>query len=98
VAASETELVSSGTSALAPAQLTHSITGNLTLKEVTKTITFPAKVELKDGQLTAEANFNIDRTVWNMNYRAEGDLGNNLIDKTVNLGFTLKANQGNPNR
>jgi polyisoprenoid-binding protein YceI len=93
VAATEAGPPTDPNPALPSAQLTHSITGNLTLKDLTKTITFPAKVEVKDGQLTAEANFNIDRTVWKMNYRAEGDLGDNLISRTVNLGFLLKASQ-----
>jgi len=70
---------------------THSITGNLTLKEVTKTVTFPAKITIANGRVEAMAKFNIDRTTWNMSYRAEGSIEDNFINNTVNLGFVLRT-------
>jgi polyisoprenoid-binding protein YceI len=70
---------------------THSVTGNLTLKEVTKTLTFPARVAVVDGKVEAMAKFNIDRTDWNMNYRAEGSIEDNFIHNKVNLGFALRT-------
>ena len=74
---------------------THAITGNLTLRGTTLSITFPAKVDITDGQVSAEAKFNIDRTKWNVSYGDENDLEAQAKDKfiynTVNVGFNIKA-------
>lgn len=70
---------------------THTITGNLTLKDVTKNISFPAKISLNDQQLTADANFNIDRTEWGMNYKSDKSLGDKIIHSTVNLKLHIVA-------
>lgn len=71
---------------------THTITGNLTLKGVTKSITFPAKVVVTDNNVTADANFNIDRTQWNIVYGNDQSLGDNFIRPEVNLQVHLVAN------
>lgn len=71
---------------------THLITGNLTIKGETKSITFPAKVSLEDNQLKAKANFNIDRTKWGLVYRSDKSLGDQTIHPEVNLGFDIVAN------
>jgi polyisoprenoid-binding protein YceI len=71
---------------------THLITGNLTIKGETKSITFPAKVTLEDKQLKAKANFNIDRTKWGLIYRSDKSMGNQTIHPEVNLGFDIIAN------
>ena len=68
-----------------------SISGNLTLKEDTKNITFPAKVDLDNNTLKAKANFNIDRTQWKMNYGNDKTLGDKFISETVNIELDLKA-------
>ena len=70
---------------------THNISGNLTLKDVTKNITFPAKVTLTDTEVMASANFNIDRSQWNMSYGADNSLGDKMINAEVNLTVNLKA-------
>jgi polyisoprenoid-binding protein YceI len=64
----------------------YNVIGNLTLKGITKSITFPAAVSMKDGVVTATANFNIDRTMWDITYGADGK-----IAKEVNIGFNLIA-------
>lgn len=66
-------------------------TGNLTLKGVTKTITFPAKVTIEGNNVSAVANFNIDRTQWNINYQAEGSVPDKFIHNKVNIGFEVKT-------
>ncbi|MDQ3683572.1 MAG: YceI family protein [Bacteroidota bacterium] len=68
-----------------------SISGNLTLKEDTKNITFPAKVDLDNNTLKAKANFNIDRTQWKMNYGNDKTLGDKFISETVNIELDLQA-------
>jgi polyisoprenoid-binding protein YceI len=68
-----------------------SISGNLTLKEDTKNITFPAKLDLDENSLKAKANFNIDRTQWKMNYGNDKTLGDKFISETVNIELYLLA-------
>lgn len=70
---------------------THMVTGNLTLKDVTKSITFPAKVVMSEGNVTADANFNIDRTQFGMVYGNDESLGDKFIRPTVNLQLHLVA-------
>jgi len=68
-----------------------SVSGNLTLKETTKNITFPAKIDLDGNKLKAEGNFNIDRTQWKMNYGNDKTLGDKFISETVNIELDLEA-------
>ncbi len=74
---------------------THFISGNLTMRGVTKNITFPARVTLENGVIKAAANFNIDRTEWNLMYGNEASVvdkaKDNFVYDTVNVGFTLEA-------
>lgn len=70
---------------------THTIQGNLTIKEVTKNVTFPAKIAIQKGQLKANADFNIDRTLWGMTYRADKSLQDKLINSAVNIQFSITA-------
>lgn len=67
------------------------ISGNFTLKDVTKNITFPARVDLDANSLKAKGNFNIDRTQWNMNYGNDKTLGDQFISETVNIELDLQA-------
>lgn len=68
---------------------THMIKGNLTIKAITKNITFPAKISMQEGKVHAEANFNIDRTQWGMTYRADKSLQDKLINSIVNIRFDI---------
>ncbi|MCB0699182.1 MAG: YceI family protein [Chitinophagales bacterium] len=70
---------------------THMITGNLTLKGVTKSITFPAKVNMSEGKVVADANFNIDRTNWGLVYGNDESLGDKFIRPEINLDIHLEA-------
>jgi len=67
---------------------THLISGNLTLKGVTKNIEFPAQVTVGANSVDALAKFNIDRTQWNIVYPGKPD---DLIRKDIHLGIALKA-------
>jgi polyisoprenoid-binding protein YceI len=70
---------------------THEITGNLTLKDVTKSITIPAKVEMSDSGISATTpQFTINRTEWNVKY-GSGILGV-AQDKAINDDVALKIN------
>ena len=70
---------------------THTVTGNLTLKDTTRSITFPAKVQMNNGQVVADANFNIDRTQWHMVYGNDKGLGDKFIRPEVNMVLHLVA-------
>jgi polyisoprenoid-binding protein YceI len=70
---------------------THKISGNLTLKDSTKNISFPAKVSIADNNITATANFNIDRTLWGMYYGSDKSLGDKFIKPEVNLDLKINA-------
>ena len=72
---------------------THLISGNLLLKDSTKNITFPAKVSVNETTVTAEADFNIDRTLWGMNYKGPNNPADWFIKKEVNLKLNIKANK-----
>ena len=67
---------------------THTISGNLTLKGITKNIEFPAKVTVTGTEVDALAKFNIDRKQWNIVYAGKPD---DLIRDQVHLGISLKA-------
>lgn len=68
-----------------------SISGNFTLKDVTKNITFPARVDLDGNTLKANGNFDIDRRQWRMNYGNDKTLGDKFISETVNIELDLQA-------
>ncbi len=72
---------------------THTITGNLTLKGVSKSISFPAKVAMAGNQITTEANFNIDRTQWGMSYGNDKSLQDHFIHPEVNLQLHIVASK-----
>jgi len=64
------------------------VTGNLTMKDVTKSITFPADIKIENGVLTVKADFDVDRTDWNVKY-GSGKFFENLGDKVINDKFNL---------
>ena len=79
--------------ATAAKDATHLVSGNLTLRDSTKNISFPAKVTVDGQSLTAKADFNIDRTMWGMNYKGPGNPQDWLISKQVNLKLDISASK-----
>ena len=73
------------------------ISGNLQIKDVTKNITFPARVDLDGNTLEAKANFDIDRREWQMNYGNDKTLGDKFISETVNIEFDIDARKQDAN-
>jgi len=67
------------------------ITGILTIKGIMQTVTFPAKVEVKDGLITANGKVTIDRTQWDVRYKS-GVFYANLADEAIsdNIEFEMK--------
>ncbi|MFK7935268.1 MAG: YceI family protein [Saprospiraceae bacterium] len=77
---------------------THEITGNLTMKGITKSVTLPANVNITDSKITAVTpSFTIDRTEWDIVYKS-GSLADTAKDKVINdeigLVINLAANAG----
>ena len=75
--------------------VTHNITGNLTMRDVTKSVTIPAQVARRGDVISAVApNFVIDRTEWGIQYNSPG-LASTAKDKIINdnigLNIELKA-------
>jgi polyisoprenoid-binding protein YceI len=70
---------------------THIISGNLTLKDSTKNVTFPAKIELTNNAVAAQASFTIDRTDWGLNYKGPNNPQDWFIKKQVGLKLNLVA-------
>jgi polyisoprenoid-binding protein YceI len=67
---------------------THTVTGNLTLHGVTKSVTFPATVTLTPGKVSAKADFSLMRKDWNLVYPG---MPNDLIKDDVAIHLTIDA-------
>jgi polyisoprenoid-binding protein YceI len=67
---------------------THTITGNLALHGVTKSVTFPATVAVTPGKVSAKADFSIVRKDWNLVYPGKPD---DLIKDDVQIHLTIEA-------
>ncbi len=79
---------------------THKITGNLTMRGKTLSVSFPANVQMSDNGIMATAKFNIDRTNWGLMYGDEASAVDKAKDQfiynTVNVSFNLNANAAAP--
>jgi len=64
------------------------ITGDLSIKGVTKTVTFPAIVEAMDGIVSAKGTATVDRTQFDVRY-GSGKFFQGLGDKLIYDDFTV---------
>lgn len=55
------------------ADATHRVSGILTIRDRSNRVTFPARVDIADGRVTAEADFIIDRQQWGLTYPGQPD-------------------------
>jgi len=67
------------------------VTRNLTIKGITHPVTFPVKMEAKDGIVKAYSKLVIDRTLWDIRYKS-GKFYENLANQTMSdsIEFHLK--------
>ena len=67
------------------------IAGNLTIKGITNPVTFPAKIEVRDGIVKMNGKLAIDRTKWNVRYKS-GKFYDLLADQTISdsIQFNIK--------
>lgn len=67
------------------------VSGNLTIKGISKNITFDANVvESTESSFTATADFNIEREQWEVNYAGNAD---DLISKEINFKLEIVASK-----
>jgi len=73
----------------------YDVTGKLTMKGITNAVSFPTVVSLRDDlAIVAEAHFDIDRTLWNVNYGSGKffeKLGRHLVYDIISLQLKLVA-------
>jgi polyisoprenoid-binding protein YceI len=81
------EIVSTETTNADSSQLT----GNLTLKGVTKSIVIPAFINKSDSSIQATAKFYINRKDWGMHYRTEDSFGDEMIRPEVLIELNILA-------
>lgn len=72
---------------------TYKLSGNLTIKGITKNISFPATVNIQGNTLTANAEFTINRTDWDIKYGSglSGAIGDKVISDDIDFKVSLKA-------
>jgi polyisoprenoid-binding protein YceI len=71
----------------------YKITGNLTIKGITNAITFPATVTLTGNSAQATAKIDVDRTKYDIKYRAAiiGTAADKIIDDNFTIDLKLVA-------
>ena len=67
---------------------THTVTGNLTMHGVTKSISFPATISASATGVTVESTFSINRKDFGINYAGAAD---NLIRDDVLMKLNVRA-------
>ncbi len=71
---------------------THEVTGNLTLHGVTKSITFPAKIELNEEKVQLASEFFLNREDFDIVYGS--GVGDNAIRSEVVIKLNIDAPRG----
>ncbi|HPW85820.1 MAG TPA: YceI family protein [Chitinophagales bacterium] len=72
----------------------YKVTADLTIKGITKSITFPATVKMTGKALTANAKITIDRTLWDIKYGSASFI-EGLGDKAIKNEIELNVNLAN---
>ena len=71
------------------------VNGNLTMKDITKNVSFPATVTVdENGASIVSESFKIDRTQWGVNYASKSlfdDLKDKFVDDEIELKVTAVA-------
>lgn len=71
------------------------INGTLTMKDISKEISFPAKVSINENEVSLISDsFKIDRTLWGVNYASKSifdDLKDKFVNDEIELTIKVKA-------
>lgn len=68
------------------------VTGELTIKDVKNSLTFPALIKFVDDGIEAKAKFKFDRTKWNVRYNSGkffSDIGDGAISDAIGMDIHL---------
>ena len=69
----------------------YTVNGDLTIKGITKPVSFPAIVTVKDGVASATGTATLNRTQWDIKYNSKSFFPN-IADKAIYDDFTVKFN------
>ena len=69
---------------------THNVTGNMTIKGITKSLSFPAKITGGGNQIFVEGSVAVDRSQFDVKYGSTAFF-DNLGDKAIDNIFTLNV-------
>lgn len=69
----------------------HTVTGNLTVKGITKSVTFPATIQVTGDTASLDAQFAINRREFSLNYPG---MPNDLIRDDVLVTLVVRAKKG----
>lgn len=72
-------------------EATHIISGNLTIKDKTVNVSFPAKVSITENEINVLSKFTINRQDWGLTYGTEGDAKDWMISQEVDLDLHIVA-------
>jgi len=72
--------------------VTHKVSGELTIKDMTHTVHFPATIAINGDDMTAKASLTIDRTLWGVEYGSAGNVLSSLADKVIYDDIELELN------
>ncbi|HLV47419.1 MAG TPA: YceI family protein [Flavobacterium sp.] len=70
---------------------TNTISGNLTIKDKTVNVTFPAKVVVAETGVSIESKFTINRQDWGLTYGTEGDAKDWMISQEIDVELNIHA-------
>lgn len=79
---------------------THEITGNLTLRDSARKISFPANIKIEGNSLTANGKATINRLEWGVNYdsknlglaeAAQKAVKDGIVNKEMDITINIKA-------
>lgn len=73
---------------------THTITGDLTIKDITNEVSFPAIVEVRENAVVAIGDVNVDRTKYGIKYGSSSffeGIGDKAISDEFNIKFKVAA-------
>jgi len=74
----------------------YDITGDLFIKGVKNSLTFPANITFTENEIKAKAKFKFDRTKWNIHYNSGkffADVGDGAISDAVAIEIDLLASK-----
>ena len=72
---------------------TNVISGNLTIKDKTVNVSFPAKVAVSANEVSLQSKFTINRQDWGLTYGTEGDAKDWMISQEVDMELNIIAKQ-----